>query len=50
MEVNKKKVRLLHDVKDVKYATVLKARESWSMFSIMSEFIEKQISEALSYK
>ncbi|MBS7327511.1 MAG: TIGR00730 family Rossman fold protein [Oxalobacter sp.] len=40
MEVNKKKVRLLHDVKDVKYATVLKARESWSMFSIMSEFIE----------
>lgn len=40
MEVNKKKVRLLHDVKDVKYATVLKARESWSMFSIMSEFVE----------
>lgn len=40
MEKNKKKVRLLHDVKDVKYATVLKARESWSMFSIMSEFIE----------
>lgn len=40
MEVNKKKVRLLHDIKDVKYATVLKARESWSMFSIMSEFAE----------
>ncbi len=40
MENNKKKVRLLHDVKDVKYATVLKARESWSMFSIMSEFVE----------
>ena len=40
MEVNKKEVRLLHDVKDVKYATVLKARESWSMFSIMSEFVE----------
>lgn len=40
MEVNKKKVQMLHDVKDVKYATVLKARESWSMFSIMSEFVE----------
>ena len=40
MEVNKKKARMLHNVKDVKYATVLKARESWSMFSIMSEFVE----------
>lgn len=36
----KKKVTLLDDVKDVHYATVLKARESWSMFSIMSEFVE----------
>ena len=40
MVENKKKVQLLHDVKDVEYATVLKARESWSMFSIMSEFVE----------
>ena len=40
MEENKKKVQLLHNVKDVRYATVLKARESWSMFSIMSEFVE----------
>lgn len=40
MEETKKKVRLLHNVKDVRYATVLKARESWSMFSIMSEFVE----------
>ena len=40
MEENKKKVQLLHNDKDVRYATVLKARESWSMFSIMSEFVE----------
>jgi len=40
MEENKKKVPLLHNVKDVKYATVLKAQESWSMFSIMAEFVE----------
>lgn len=37
---NKKKVKLLDDVKDMEYATVLKARESWGMFSIMSEFVE----------
>ncbi len=37
---NKKKVTLLDDVKDMEYATVLKAQESWTMFSIMSEFVE----------
>lgn len=37
---NGKDIVKLRDVEDVSYATILKARESWSMFSIMSEFIE----------
>ena len=40
MEENTKSVHKLHEITDVNYATILKARESWSMFSIMSEFIE----------
>lgn len=40
MEENAKSVLKLHEITDVNYATILKARESWSMFSIMSEFIE----------
>ena len=40
MEENTKSVHKLHEITDVHYATILKARESWSMFSIMSEFIE----------
>ena len=39
MEENAKSVLKLHEITDVNYATILKARESWSMFSIMSEFI-----------
>lgn len=35
-----KRYNKLRDVLDEGYATILKARESWSMFSIMSEFIE----------
>ena len=40
MEENSKSAQKLHEITDVNYATILKARESWSMFSIMSEFIE----------
>lgn len=40
MEENSKNAQKLHEITDVNYATILKARESWSMFSIMSEFIE----------
>lgn len=40
MEENAKSVLKLHEITDVNYATILKARESWSMFSIMSEFIK----------
>ena len=40
MEENTKSVHKLQEITDVNYATILKARESWSMFSIMSEFIE----------
>lgn len=35
-----KSIVKLYEIEDSKYATFLKARESWSMFSIMSEFIE----------
>lgn len=35
-----KHIAKLREIEDVRSATVLKARESWSMFSIMSEFIE----------
>lgn len=35
-----KNVERLRDLKDTEQATILKARESWSMFSIMAEFIE----------
>lgn len=40
MEEKAKSVLKLHEITDVNYATILKARESWSMFSIMSEFVE----------
>lgn len=40
MAENEKRVLSLRQVTDVDRATTLKARESWSMFSIMSEFIE----------
>ncbi len=39
-ERNGKSIVKLREVEDVNYATIRKARESWSMFSIMSEFIE----------
>ena len=39
-EKNGKSIVKLREVEDVNYATIRKARESWSMFSIMSEFIE----------
>lgn len=39
-EKNGKSIVKLREVEDVSYATIRKARESWSMFSIMSEFIE----------
>jgi len=35
-----KSVLTLRQITDIERATALKARESWSMFSIMSEFIE----------
>lgn len=35
-----KRYNKLRDIVDEGYATILKARESWSLFSIMSEFIE----------
>lgn len=40
MADNGKNVLNLREVTDIERATTLKARESWSMFSIMSEFIE----------
>lgn len=40
MADNGKNVLNLRQITDVERATTLKARESWSMFSIMSEFIE----------
>jgi hypothetical protein len=40
MADNEKNVLNLRQVTDVERLTTLKARESWSMFSIMSEFIE----------
>ncbi|MBS1186968.1 MAG: putative lysine decarboxylase [Burkholderiaceae bacterium] len=40
MENSGKNVPNLRQVEDIEQATILKARESWSMFSIMSEFIE----------
>ena len=40
MEREEKRITKLHEVTDIPQATMLKARESWSMFSIMSEFIE----------
>ncbi|MCL1886779.1 MAG: TIGR00730 family Rossman fold protein [Betaproteobacteria bacterium] len=40
MQENEKSIMQLHDTTDLSRATILKARESWSMFSIMSEFIE----------
>ncbi|MCM1511669.1 MAG: TIGR00730 family Rossman fold protein [Oxalobacter formigenes] len=43
MDKNKnsgKSIAKLHEIGDIHAATILKARESWSMFSIMSEFIE----------
>lgn len=40
MADNGKNVLNLRQITDVERATMLKARESWSMFSIMSEFIE----------
>lgn len=40
MAENEKTVMRLRQVADVDRATTLKARESWSMFSIMAEFIE----------
>lgn len=35
-----KHIAKLREIEDIRSATILKARESWSMFSIMSEFIE----------
>lgn len=35
-----KKIKKLYEVANTKYATVIKARESWAMFSMLSEFIE----------
>lgn len=35
-----KHITKLREIEDIRFATILKARESWSMFSIMSEFIE----------
>lgn len=40
MGYTNKSVENLRDVKDTEQATILKARESWSMFSIMAEFVE----------
>ena len=40
MENNGKNVPNLRHVEDIQQATILKARESWSMFSIMAEFVE----------
>jgi uncharacterized protein (TIGR00730 family) len=36
----KSATKKLHELDDITAATILKARASWSMFSIMSEFIE----------
>ena len=40
MENNGKNVPDLRQLEDIETATILKARESWSMFSIMAEFVE----------
>ena len=40
MEKEVKTITKLNEVGDTPYFTMLKARESWSMFSIMAEFIE----------
>jgi uncharacterized protein (TIGR00730 family) len=40
MENIGKNVPNLRHVEDIEQATILKARESWSMFSIMAEFVE----------
>ncbi|MBS1169918.1 MAG: family Rossman fold protein [Burkholderiaceae bacterium] len=40
MENSGKSLPNLRELQDIEAATILKARESWSMFSIMSEFIE----------
>lgn len=40
MADNEKSTVKLREMTDMSYATVLKARESWSLFSIMSEFVE----------
>lgn len=40
MENGEKNIPNLREVEDIKQATILKARESWSMFSIMAEFVE----------
>jgi uncharacterized protein (TIGR00730 family) len=40
MENNGKNITNLRQVTDIEKATIMKARESWSMFSIMAEFVE----------
>jgi hypothetical protein len=40
MENNGKEVPHLRELDNIEAATILKARESWSMFSIMAEFVE----------
>ena len=40
MEINRKNVPRLRQVTDIERATQKKARESWSMLTIMAEFIE----------
>ena len=40
MNREEKLITKLHEKSDTPHTTMLKARESWSMFSIMSEFIE----------
>lgn len=40
MEINRKNVPRLRQIRDIERATSTKARESWSMFTIMAEFIE----------
>ena len=40
MENNGKNVPPLRELNNLEAATILKARESWSMFSIMAEFVE----------
>ena len=40
MENSGKSLPNLRELQDIEAATILKARESWSMFSIMAEFVE----------